>query len=251
MHLKAVCLDLSGVLYQGPRLLPDARESIAQLRRAGLPLRFVTNTSQRSRHQILVDLETLGLAVEPEELFTAPQAAHQWLKQHGYRPLCLIHPNLKKEFSGLPQQAPNAVLMGDAGKGFTYAHLDQAFRLLHDGAPLVAMGDNRYYQLDDGLHLDAGPFVRALEYAADCQAIITGKPSATFFQQVITSLECDAGEVLMVGDDAASDVQGALNAGLQGALVKTGKYRPGDETRIDGHYWLEDGIAAVVRRVLA
>jgi phospholysine phosphohistidine inorganic pyrophosphate phosphatase len=35
----------------------------------------------------------------------------------------------------------------------------------------------------------------------------------------------------MVGDDVINDVQGAQEAGLTGILVKTGKYRPGDETR--------------------
>ncbi|MDX1803427.1 MAG: TIGR01458 family HAD-type hydrolase [Alcanivorax sp.] len=251
MTLKAVCLDLSGVLYQGLRLLPGARDAVLGLRRAGIPLRFVTNTSQRSSRQILDDLAALQLPIEPQELFTAPRAARQWLEEHQRQPLCLIHPNLKTEFNDRDTSQANAVLIGDAGEGFTYRSLDRAFRLLHEGAPLIAMGVNRYYQLDDGLHLDAGPFVRALEYAADCSAIITGKPATTFFEEVTTSLGCQPDEALMVGDDALSDVQGALDAGLQAALVKTGKYRDGDEKQINGQYWLESGISQVVARILA
>jgi len=165
MPLHAICLDLAGVLYQGPRLLPGAQDALQRLRATGLPLRFVTNTSQRNRSQILNDLTSLNLAVDETELFTAPQAAHDYLTCRGLTPYCLFHPNLKEEFADLEGKQADAVLIGDAGRKFTYEHLDQAFRLLHDGAPLIAIGENRYYQLDDGLHLDAGPFVRALEYA--------------------------------------------------------------------------------------
>ena len=178
MPLHAICLDLAGVLYQGPRLLPGALQALDSLRASGLPLRFVTNTSQRNRRQILNDLASLDLVVDASELFTAPQAAHDYLSRHNLTPYCLIHPNLKEEFADLEGKQPNAVLLGDAGRKFSYDHLDHAFRLVHDGAPLIAIGENRYYQLDDGLHLDAGPFVRALEYAAGCRAVTIRVPHA-------------------------------------------------------------------------
>ena len=251
MPLHAICLDLAGVLYQGPRLLPGALEALDTLRATGLPLRFVTNTSQRNRSQILNDLASLNLAVDESELFTAPQAAHDYLARHDLTPYCLFHPNLKEEFADLQGKQADAVLLGDAGKKFSYDHLDQAFRLLHDGAPLIAIGENRYYQLDEGLHLDAGPFVRALEYAADCQAIITGKPSTAFFEQVLADLGTSPEHTLMVGDDVHGDVEGALNSGMQACLVQTGKYRTGDEQAISGKFQLESDIGTVAERVVS
>lgn len=248
---KAMLLDLSGVLYQGQHALPGAQSALDRLRRAGWPLRFVTNTSRRSQSQLLDDLTRRGFDIQPDQLFTAPRAAHAWLREQGLRPWCLIHPDLEDDFSDLTGEHPDAVLIGDAEHGFTYRNLDRAFRLLCEGAPLVAMGDNRHFQLDDGLHLDAGPFVKALEYAAGCQAVITGKPSFAFFAQAVASLGLPAQDVMMVGDDVASDVQGALDAGLQACLVRTGKYRDGDETSIEGTYWLEADFASLVERLLA
>ncbi|MCG8393390.1 MAG: TIGR01458 family HAD-type hydrolase [Pseudomonadales bacterium] len=249
MPLHAICLDLAGVLYQGPRLLPGALQALDSLRASGLPLRFVTNTSQRNRRQILNDLASLDLVVDASELFTAPQAAHDYLSRHNLTPYCLIHPNLKEEFADLEGKQPNAVLLGDAGRKFSYDHLDHAFRLVHDGAPLIAIGENRYYQLDDGLHLDAGPFVRALEYAAGCRAVITGKPSPAFFEQVLADLGTRPEQTLMVGDDVHGDVEGALNSGMQACLVQTGKYRPGDEKAIAGTFRLAADIGAVARAI--
>jgi HAD superfamily hydrolase (TIGR01458 family) len=95
------------------------------------------------------------------------------------------------------------------------------------------MGSNRYFKESDGLSLDIGPFLRALEYAAGVQGTVLGKPSADFFHAAVADMGLEPGEVLMVGDDAEADVQGALDAGLQACLVRTGKYRPGDEDRID------------------
>ena len=244
--LKAVLLDLSGVLYQGNSALPGAVPAVQALREAGLPLRFVTNTSRRSQRQLLDDLARRGFQVHENELFSAPRAAGQWLRQRQLRPWCLIHPDLEPDFADLDQHNPNAVLVGDAAQRFDYHRLDQAFRLLEQGAPLVATGINRHFQLDDGLHLDAGPFVRALEYAADCRATVTGKPSPSFFAEVMASLDCPPGDALMVGDDALNDVQGALDAGLQGALVSTGKYRRGDEQCIQGDFLLCPDLAALI-----
>ena len=108
------------------------------------------------------------------------------------------------------------------------------FRLCQQGAPLVGIGANRYFSADGELWLDAGPFIRAVEYAAGVKAVIMGKPSRDFFRQAIAAANVDPGMTLMVGDDVYGDVEGALNAGLAACLVRTGKYQAGDETRISG-----------------
>ena len=79
-----------------------------------------------------------------------------------------------------------------------------------------------------------GPFVAAVEYATGQQALVCGKPNEEFFEAAIATLGIDASkrdQVVMVGDDLWGDVQGARNAGLQGWLVKTGKFR---EDTLDG-----------------
>ena len=231
--IKGVLLDLSGVLYVGREAVPGAREALERLRASGLPLRFVTNTTRSTRRAIGEKLSGLGFEIDEDEIYTAPSAVRSYLAENGLRPRLLIHPGLAPEFADDDRDRPNAVVLGDAGEAFDYAHHNQAFRLLKDGAPVIAMGDNRYFMEDDGLSLDIGPFVRALEYAADTEAVVLGKPAAAFFHAAVEALGCAAEEAIMVGDDALSDVEGAIKAGLQGMLVKTGKYREGDEDTID------------------
>lgn len=249
--IKTLLLDLSGVLYVGDAPVPGALEAMQRLRASKLVLRFVTNTTRSTRAAIHAKLTGMGFTAEENEIVTAPGAVHRHLAERALRPYLLIHPGLRDEFADCDVNNPNAVVLGDAGEAFDYAHLNHAFRLLLQGAPLIAMGDNRYFMEPDGLSLDIGPFVRALEYAADIQALVLGKPAPAFFHAALEGTGCRPEEALMIGDDALSDVGGALKAGLQALLVKTGKYRAGDERRIGAPgARLADDVAQAVEWVL-
>jgi HAD superfamily hydrolase (TIGR01458 family) len=104
---------------------------------------------------------------------------------------------------------------------------------LIDGAELVALQRNRMWLRPDGLSLDVGPFVAALEYAADVEAVVVGKPARAFFALALTQLGAEPADAAMVGDDVESDVLGAMRAGLRGVLVRTGKYRDATARRAD------------------
>jgi HAD superfamily hydrolase (TIGR01458 family) len=248
--LRAVLLDLGGVFYEGDRPIPGATEALARLRESGLPLRFVTNTTRQSRAALLRELAGRGLAIAGHELFTPATAAAELLIARGLRPLLLIHPDLAPDFAELDTAAPNAVVVGDAGEHFRYATLNQAFRLVHGGAPLLALGRNRYFQESDGLSLDAGPFVAALEHATGKTAELLGKPAPAIYRAALQSAGCPAEGAVMIGDDVDSDVNGAIEAGLAGILVKTGKYRPGDESRLKPGGMAAQDIGAAVGAAL-
>jgi len=232
---SGVLLDLSGVLYDGDSPIKQAAASVRRLREAGLPLRFISNTTRSAKGDILLRLGRLGIEVGADELFTPAEAARDWLAAHDCSAHLLIHPALEPDFRDLPAGRGLAVVIGDAADAFDYSRLNAAFRLLNDGAAFLALADNRVFKDADGkLSLDAGPFVRALEFASGRKATVLGKPAPGFFLAALASMECPPGEAVMVGDDAEGDVAGALRAGFCAALlVRTGKYREGDETRFE------------------
>lgn len=249
--MQAVLLDLSGVLYDGAEVFPGAPEAVARLQASALKVRFVTNTSQKSRATLLEHLRALGFDVDDEALFTAVDAARDWLREHGLRPYCLVHENIAAGFEDFDQCDPDAVLIADAAEGFTYDRLNRALELCLGGAPLVGVGYNRYYRSGGRMLLDAGPFIRALEFAAGVEATIVGKPSGEFFRQVLAATGVQAANAMMVGDDVFGDVEGALNAGLRACLVRTGKYRPGDEGLISGDFRVVDSVVLAAELALA
>jgi HAD superfamily hydrolase (TIGR01458 family) len=227
-HPAAVLLDLDGVLYVEDEPIPGAVDAVAALRAGGLRLRFVTNTTSRPRRAILSRLERLGMPVPDSELITpARLAVEHCLAAGRRRALLLMRDDVKPDLAGLEavSEGADVVVVGDLGEGFDYQVLNHAFRELLDGAELLALQKNRYWRTPDGLSLDVGPFVAALEYASGRDAVVVGKPAPAFFATVLAGLGVPPEDAVMVGDDIESDVGGALRAGLAAILVRTGKYR--------------------------
>lgn len=251
--VKGVLVDLAGVVFVDAKPIPGSVAAVGRLHAAGLPVRFVTNTTRTPKRAILARLEAMGLAVPASELFTPVDAVRPWLEQERHAPHLVVHPNLVEDFAGLARSGRPAVVVGDAGESFSYDALNAAFRLLIAGAPLLALAENRFFRdADGGLSLDAGPFVRALEYAARSKAMLFGKPAPRFYEAALASMKCAAGEAAMIGDDVEADVSGALRAGVgEALLVRTGKYQAGAEEGADPPPTaVVDDFAAAVARIL-
>lgn len=252
--IRCVLIDIEGVLCIGTTPVAGAVQALQALRRSGVGLRFVTNTTRKTREQIVFQLQSMGFEVALDEVVTGAVATRQRLLADGRRPYLLVHPGLRPEFEGLSTGEPNAVVLGDAGEGFSYAALNAAFRVLVEqpDAPLLALAANRYFRAADGLWLDAGPYMAALEYACGRRAEVMGKPSPALFAAALRSLGAQPQEALMIGDDVDSDVGGAQAAGLRGVLVRTGKYRPDDPAlaRVRPDAVVDDFAHAVQNEVL-
>ena len=93
---------------------------------------------------------------------------------------------------------------------------------------LIALGMTRYWRAEDGLRLDAAPFVKALEHASGREAIVLGKPSTEFYSSALDRLGCDASDTIMIGDDIRGDIEASQNTGIRGLLVRTGKFQLAD-----------------------
>ena len=233
MNPKGLLVDLDGTLYVGDEPVEGAREAVERLLAAGLAIRYVTNTTRKPRREVVARLSEMGFPAHEEHEFTPAAAAAQRLR--GRRVHALVAEPLLEDLSGLTltDRQPEYVLVGDLGPGFTYERLDAAFGYLMEGAGLVALQKNRYWQKQSGLSLDAGPFVTALEYASGNKATVVGKPERAFFEAALHELGLEASDVAMVGDDAEADMAGAKAAGLLGVQVQTGKYRTGEAANAD------------------
>lgn len=230
--VRAVLIDIDGVLTVSWKPLPGTVEALRAVREAGLGVALVTNTTSRTRASIASTLAAAGFPVAAEEVLTAPAATAAYVAERcpGARCALLNSGDIAEDLAGLTlvddDEEADVVIVGGAGPEFGYAALDRAFARLQRGARLVAMHRNLYWRTDSGLRLDSGAFVTALEAAARVEAEVTGKPSPAFFAAALGRLGAGADETLMVGDDIESDVLAAQRAGITGVLVRTGKYLP-------------------------
>jgi HAD superfamily hydrolase (TIGR01458 family) len=230
--MTAILLDIDGVLHVSGEAVPGAADAIQALREEGHRLRFVTNNTTRARDLLAEDLRSIGFDLEGEDITTTPLAAGKLLQ--GKRVLALVMSSIRPDLADyveLVDDGADAVLLGGAdesaetGEVFSWENLNRAYAELRDGARLVCLHKNRWWQTARGPLLDAGAFVAGLEYAAGVEAEVVGKPTPAYFEAALAEVDARPAETIMVGDDVEADIGGAKAIGMRGVLVRTGKFR--------------------------
>lgn len=238
LDVDGVLLDIDGVLAVSWQPLPGAVETMAWLRERGLPFRLITNTTTHTRAELARTLTEGGIAVDAEEIVTAVVATASYLRSHhpGAKVFLLSDGDARADLEGvdLVERDAEVVVLGGAYAGFSYGTLNEAFRMLMDGATLVGMHRNLYWRTNEGWQLDGGAYIAGLEEATGRPSVICGKPAAPCFEAALDGIGVPASRAVMVGDDVVNDVLGAQAAGLVGVLVRTGKFRPEELRRASG-----------------
>ena len=230
--MAAILLDVGGVFHVSGEPIPGGAAALRRLRADGHRIRFVTNNTTRTQAQQAEELRAMGLELDDDELQTTPRAAARALAEK--RVLALTMHAIVGELDGikLVGEDAEAVLIGGADETpetnlvFSFMNLARAFHELEAGAALYCLHKNRWWQTKAGPLLDAGAFVAGLEYAADTEAVVLGKPSTAYFEAALAALDADAKMTWMVGDDIEEDIAGAQAHGMKTVLVRTGKFRP-------------------------
>jgi HAD superfamily hydrolase (TIGR01458 family) len=225
---SGILLDIDGVLHVSMQPIAGAVETLHWLDQHGYRTCFVTNTTTLAGATLAQRLRNIGLPIAEQQLITAPVATANYIRQHypGKRCWVLTKGDTLADFAGieLVESDADVVVIGGAEELLTYEAMNHAFRMLMNGADLLAMHTNLYWRVSDGLRLDSGPFVYALELATGKHAKVLGKPDPAFFEQALLSIGVAANEAVMVGDDIENDIAGAQRAGLRAVLVCTGKH---------------------------
>jgi HAD superfamily hydrolase (TIGR01458 family) len=252
--VAAILLDVDGVLHVSGDPIRGAADAVTRLRENGHRLRFVTNSTTRSRGALAEELRALGVELEDDELQTTAAVASRELARK--RVLALTMPGLADDLAGeleLVGFNVDAVLIGGLGEDptqnarvFSYPNIARAFAEVESGADLYALHRNRWWQTKHGPMLDSGAFVAGLEYAAQVEATVLGKPTAAYFDAALEAVDADAGMTWMVGDDMESDIVGAHACGLRTVLVRTGKVRPEQVEQSAVH---PDGIVSSIAQL--
>lgn len=240
MDVDGLLLDIDGVLALSWEPIAGATDTLSWIRQQAVPFRLITNTTTHTREALSTTLCDAGFAVEPTDIVTAVAATAGYLRAHhaDARVFLLSDGDARADLEGVAlvgaDEPADVVVIGGACDDFTYPAMNRIFGLLNDGAALVGMHRNLYWRTADGLQLDGGAYIAALEEATATKAVICGKPAPAYFEAALEMLGVPAARAAMVGDDVANDVLGAQAIGMTGVLVRTGKFRSTDLERDDG-----------------
>ena len=233
-EVGGMIFDVDGVLeYQG-KVCPGAVEAIDELRNRGIVLRFLTNSTLKSRSSCAEGLRKKGFQVFDGEVITASYATAVYLRELKPRSCwVMLEREGLDEFKDFQQdlEDPEYIVVGDNRSRFDFDHLNKALRLLLKGAKLVGMQSELTDSSLGDTELNVGSWVGMLERASGVTAVYIGKPSPYVFDLTMKTMGLDKSEVVMVGDRVSTDVKGAKGYGVRSALLMNGEF---DERELDG-----------------
>ncbi|ERE04133.1 MULTISPECIES: HAD-IIA family hydrolase [Chromobacteriaceae] len=235
MAYAPLIFDLHGVLLgrREPAGHQPAGEVLRQLRAAGHPLRFLTNSSSVGRQQVAKQLASAGVEVDAGEVYTAAMTVAHYLRRCGRpRKLFVVGSDaLRAELDAIcggllswaaPEEADTVVASRDPA-------LDEETlrRLARAAQPqLIATCRDLGFPDGDGIHPGPGQTVARVEQALDAQALVLGKPNPYALASVM-DLPAPLSDCVVIGDSPLQDVALARNAGAKAVLVASGGDAPG------------------------
>jgi len=220
-------IDMDGVLYRGPQLIPGADYFLQQLRRRGVPFRLLTNNSQRTRRDVVAKLAHMGITVEEENIFTSAMATARFLASQ--KPggtayvigegglLTALHQN----GYAVVDHEPDYVVVGE-GRTFNLELVESAVRMIMGGAKLIATNLDPHCPTQNGLRPGCGAMVAMLEIATGVKAFSVGKPSPVMMRAARKEMGLAADETTMIGDTMETDILGGVQLGYRTVLVLSG-----------------------------
>ncbi len=224
--VRALLLDLDGVIYHGDTAVPGAIEFLNEVLASGRQVMAITNNARASAAEYQLKLRALGVEITADHIVTSGQATAQYLLSESPNPRVFIagSPALRQEIltvGAVESDAPEFVVAG-IDVAMPVAVLSQAVLHLNRGARLIASNGDKSIPTTAGLEPEAGAIVAFLEAASGQQAYIVGKPNPAIFELALERLDLSAKDVVMVGDTYDTDILGANRAGIRAIHVESG-----------------------------
>tara|TARA_B100000676_G_scaffold309693_1_gene374003 strand:+ start:1816 stop:3429 length:1614 start_codon:yes stop_codon:yes gene_type:complete len=219
-------LDLDGVVYRGTELVNGAAEFLYDQRAAGRSIVALTNNAQADAQHYVEKLAGLGVEFPAAEILTAGEATALWLAKNRLVSAFVIGSRALRralKINGVAESDEPEVVVVGMTSDTTMTELLVAVKHLSRGARLIATNPDKQLPVEGGqVTAECGAIIAFLESASGRKAEVIGKPNRWMFELAMERMKLTAREVLMVGDTPATDIAGAINAGLRSALVATG-----------------------------
>ncbi|MCI1747493.1 MAG: HAD-IIA family hydrolase [Acidipropionibacterium sp.] len=257
---QAYVFDMDGTIYLGDHLLPGAKRMIEELRRRGIPVRFLSNNPTKDPQQYVEKLERLGLPTDISDISNTVVTTTNWLKANhpDAKVFAIAEEPLKRslreagiELSEDPEQID--IVIASYDRGFDYRKLQIAFDAIwfHKRAILVQTNPDRFCPFPGGRgEPDCAAITAAIEACTGttCQ-VNFGKPSPVMLTAALEGLDVAVEHCVMVGDRLQTDIQMALDTGMGSACVLTGEATADDIRALDDDHrpsWVLDRIDKLI-----
>lgn len=240
--IKALILDLDGVIWKGDAPIGDLPSIFGRIRARGLKYVFATNNSTRTSEQYVQALQSIGVEAEPWQVVTSSQSAAHAVAQafpRGTQVFMIGEEGIRmaleeRGFEILPveeAQAAKAVVMG-IDRGINFQKAVEATLLVRSGIPFYVTNMDKTFPTPRGEIPGSGAWVSVITTATGVQPIIAGKPFPFLMDLALEKLGTTKEETLVVGDRLETDIAAGQAVGCPTALVLSGV-----STRLQAEAW--------------
>ncbi|XID91498.1 HAD-IIA family hydrolase [Paenibacillaceae bacterium WGS1546] len=228
--IRALFFDLDGCIYFGDRLAERANDLLDLLRGRGYRIGFITNNSRENAAEIRVKLKKMGLRLEDELIVSATEAVASYLKD-AFGSVA-VKTSGSASLNGALADAGHRVLdwttseLADfivVGRDteFDYRRLEQIVNEVVRGARIVSTNPDYSHPGEEGrLVPETGSLLASVESITGCPAVSVGKPHAWLYELAMSEYGVAPAECVMIGDNLATDIAGADQAGMKTVWVR-------------------------------
>lgn len=227
--LKAVILDIDGVIVRGWKMIPGTGKAVEKLRKMGLKIFFLSNNASRSRKSLCEKINKIGIRTEESEVYPASYATASYIaeKYPNAKVYAMSSGGIEEELAAKGVRVVNDSSAGIVAVGFdrtmTYDKIAIGFRAIMKGALFIASNEDPSFPVEDGLMPGAGAMVGALRFSTGKNPdVVIGKPHTYMIEMILKDAGLKKGEVLLVGDRFDTDIRMAKRAGIKSVLVLSG-----------------------------
>ncbi|GMO59527.1 MAG: TIGR01458 family HAD-type hydrolase [Treponemataceae bacterium] len=231
---KALIFDLEGTLVSSGIPLPCSVELIDYMNNSNIPYCIITNTISKTVDEMEQNAKNSGLNVFKGSIINPLLVLNNFLEENSVKTYYFVGPDYLKKLlvkkSADFEKTPEYVIFCDFEHiECNYELFNTIFQYIQNGAKIVTTSYSNYYSSRNEQRMDTGIFVKMYELVTNEKAVILGKPSSAIYKLALNKLKMEPQNTITVGDDVLTDVSGGKEMGIKTVLVKTGKYKEGDE----------------------
>lgn len=226
--IRALLIDMDGVLWVGNQALPGVASFFAFLRAHNIQFVLVSNNATRRADYTVARMQSMGVEIAPKNVLTSADATPRWLasKMPGIKRAFVVGENalldaLRDENIEIVQENADAVVAG-LDRHVNYEKLKRATLEIRRGAKFIATNTDKTLPTEEGLTPGAGSLIAALVASTDVQPLVIGKPGRPMFDLALEITGTTLQETAMLGDRLDTDIDGAAEIGLKTIMVLTG-----------------------------
>ena len=219
--------DMDGVIYHGSRILDGVTEFVLWMQKNNKKFVFLTNSPERTPHELSMKLERMGLQISPDHFYTSAMATAEFL--HSQKPNSTAYvigeaaltKALYDQGIYMNDVNPDYVVVGETSK-YSFEKITKAINLVLKGAKLIGTNPDITGPCENGIYPATGSLIAPIEISTGKKAYFVGKPNPLMLRHGLKKLNCHSQDIAFIGDRMDTDIIAGIESNIDTVLVLSG-----------------------------